>query len=362
VINQNKWGESYSYEVAESPSRLSQFSGASRANRNTLNSEDKPLNSRLFIAVLITLNFTLAAEPIKAIAKESNASQSAASETSDPENLNRDSNEDILRHALALQERQEPQNQEKLAEARLSLATCLKCSNKLSAARELAELALETQEKLFGKDSKKNKLALMLLSSIYIESNSTHFDEKDIAKLEELLLKLAKIDREQTANLRVQLAQIYLTQKQPKQAKKQWYQCIQMLHKNLPHDCKDLASACKQIFHKQISGKHFDDAQALARGMAQYGFNQDVLISAANGFVVLSQEQESFGNTKKANHLAKRAFETAEKYGDKKTCSYTTAVKQYAATLRKLGKEEQAKEIENPDTKESSNTTEQKSQ
>lgn len=316
------------------------------------------MNSRLKITAIAATAYLLSATvQVHALAQESSANQSTASETSDPENLNRDSNEDILRHALALQERQEPQNQEKLAEVRLSLATCLKCSNKLSAARELAELALETQEKLFGKDSKKNKLALMLLSSIYISSNSTHFDEEDIAKLEELLLKLAKIDREQTANLRVQLAQIYLTQKQPKQAKKQWYQSIQMLHKNLPHDCKDLASACKQIFHKLIRDEHFEDAQALARGMAQYGFNQDVLISAANGFVVLSQEQEGFGNAKKANHLAKRAFETAEKYGDKKTCSYTTAVKQYAATLRKLGKEEKAKEIENPDTKESTKKT-----
>ncbi len=315
------------------------------------------MNSKLLLTALIIFNCTLATAPIQALAQESNANQSTASETSDPENLNRDSNEDLLRHALALQERQEPQNQEKLAEVRLSLARCLKGSNKLSAARELAELALETQEKLFGKDSKKNKLALMLLSSIYIRINSTHFNEKDIATLEELLLKLAKIDREQTANLRVQLAPIYLTQKQPKQAKKQWYHCIQMLHKNLPHDCKDLASACKQIFHKLISDEHFEDAQALARGMAQYGFDQDVLISAANGFVVLSQEQEGFGNAKKANHLAKRAFETAEKYGDKKTCSYTTAVKQYAATLRKLGKEEKAKEIENPDTKESTKKT-----
>lgn len=317
--------------------------------------------------------------PITALAQESSSSQSSSSqrtssatsenhESSESENLNRDSNEDLLRHVVALLERQEPQDQEKLAKARLALASCLKLSNKLSAARELAELALETQEKLFGKDSKKNKLALMLLSSIYIISNSTHFNEKDIAKVEELLLKLSKIDREQTANLRVQLAQIYLTQKQPTQAKKQWFLCIQMLHKNLPHDCKDLASACKQIFHKLISDERFDDAQALARGMAQYGFNQDVLISAANGFVVLSQEQEGFGNTKKANHLAKRAFETAEKYGDKKTCSYTTAVKQYASTLRKLGKDEKAKEIEEaketeiPEPKESSKRRGQKSQ
>jgi hypothetical protein len=315
------------------------------------------LNSRLKITAIATTAYLLSATvQVHALAQDNSANQSTASDTSESENLNRDSNEDILRHVLALQERQEPQNQEKLAEARLALATCLKCNNKLSAARELAELALETQEKLFGKDSKRNKLALMLLSSIYISSNCTHLDERDIAKLEELLLKLANIDREQTANLRVQLAQIYLTQKQPKQAKKQWYQCIQMLHKNLPHDCKDLASACKQIFHKLISDEHFEDAQALARGMAQYGFNQDVLISAANGFVVLSQEQESFGNAKKANHLAKRAFETAEKYGDKKTCSYTTAVKQYAATLRKLGQEEKAKQIENPDTKDSTKT------
>jgi hypothetical protein len=69
--------------------------------------------------------------------------------------------------------------QRKLAEARLALATCIEdAANKLSAARELAELALETQEKLFGKGSKKNKLALMLLSSIYISSNSNHFDEE----------------------------------------------------------------------------------------------------------------------------------------------------------------------------------------
>lgn len=332
------------------------------------------MNNRLLATALITTSCALlATTQIPAIAQESSSGQSSSNqrassaasetnkasetkETSESENLNRDSNEDLLRHVLALLERQEPQNREKLAEARLALATCLKGSNKLSAARELAEMALEAQEKLFGSDSKKNKLALMLLSSIYISSNSANFDEKDIAKLEKLLLKLSKIDREQAANLRVQLAQVYLSQKQPKQAKKQWYLCIQMLHKNLPPDCKDLASACKQIFHKLISDEHYDDAQALARGMAQYGFNQDVLISAANGFVVLSQEQESFGNNKKANQLAKRAFETAEKYGDKKTCSYTTAVKQYGSTLRKLGKEEKAKEIENPDTKESTKT------
>lgn len=261
-------------------------------------------------------------------------------------NLERDTNEDLLRHALALQERHDPQDQEKLAEARLALATSLRCANKFSAARELAELALEAQEKLFGKGNKKCKLALMLLSSIYLNNSSNHFDTKEVAQLEKLLDQLAKIDREQTANLRVQLAQIYLTQKQPREAEKLWFQCIALLHKDLPYDCKDLAKACKQIFRTFIGDQHYDDAQALARGMAQYGFDQDVLISAANGFVVLSQQQESFGNDKKAAHLAKRALETAEKYGDKKTCSYTSAIKQYAALLRKQGKEEQAKEIE----------------
>jgi tetratricopeptide (TPR) repeat protein len=260
--------------------------------------------------------------------------------------LDKDTNEDLLRHALALQERHDPQDPEKLAEARLALATSLRCANKLSAARELAELALDAQEKLFGKGSKKTKLALMLLSSIYLNSCSNKFDEKEVAQLEKLLDRLAKIDREQTASMRVQLAQIYLTQKQPHEAEKLWFQCIALLRKDLPYDCKDLAKACKQIFRTFIGDHHYDDAQALARGMAQYGFDQDVLISAANGFVVLSQQQESFGNDKKAAHLAKRALETAEKYGDKKTCSYTSAIKQYAALLRKQGKEEQAKEIE----------------
>lgn len=279
--------------------------------------------------------------------------------------LDKDTYEDLLRHTLALQERQKPQNQEKLAETRLALATSLKCANKLSAARELAELALEAQEKLFGKGSKKTKLALMLLSSIHLNSCSNKFDEKEIALAEKLLAKLAKIDREQTASLRVQLAQIYLTHNEPQQAKKQWYQCIALLYKDLPYDCKDLAKACKQIFHTLIRDNHLDDAQALARGMAQYGFNQDVLISAANGFVVLSQQQESLGNDKKAEHLAKRALETAEKYGDKKTCSYTSAVKQYAATLKKLGKKEQAEEAKKQgqsETKESTETNRQTSQ
>ncbi|MBP9090683.1 hypothetical protein KBI23_06600 [bacterium] len=261
-------------------------------------------------------------------------------------NLERDTNEDLLRHALALQERHDPQDPEKLAEVRLALATSLKCANKLSAARELAELALEAQEKLFGKGSKKTKLALMLLSSIYLNNSSNHFNEKEVAQLEKLLHRLAKIDREQTASMRVQLAQIYLTQKQPRKAEKLWFQSIALLHKDLPYDCKDLAKACKQIFCTFIRDQHYDDAQALARGMAQYGFDRDVLISAANGFVVLSQQQESFGNDQKAERLAKRALETSEKYGDKKTCSYTSAIKQYAALLRKQGKEEQAKEIE----------------
>lgn len=281
-------------------------------------------------------------------------------------NLERDSSEDLLRHALTLQERQDPQNLEKLAEARLALATSLKCANKLSAARELAELALEAQEKLFGKDSKKNQLALMLLSSIYLSKNSSNFDKKEVAHLEKLLDQLAKIDREQTANLRVQLAQIYLTQKQPHEAKKLWFQSITLLHKNLPYDCKDLATACKQIFRSFIRDQHYDDAQALARGMAQYGFDPDVLISAANGFVVLSQQQESFGNDKKAAHLAKRALETAEKYGDKKTCSYSSAVNQYAALLKKQGKREQAEELskklEQSETKKSSDPNRQTSQ
>ncbi len=272
-------------------------------------------------------------------------------------NLEKDTNEDLLRHALALQERQEPQDQEKLAEARLALATSLRCANKLSAARELAELALAAQEKLFGKGSKKCKLALMLLSSIYLNNSSSKFDEKEVAQLEKLLDQLAKIDREQTANMRVQLAQIYLTQNQPREAEKLWFQCIALLRKDLPYDCKDLATACKEIFRRFIRDQHYDDAQALAHGMAQYGFDQDVLISTANGFVVLSQQQESFGNNKKAEHLAKRALETAEKYGDKKTCSYSNAVNHYAALMKKQGKNEQAEELAKklgqPKTKES---------
>ncbi len=308
-----------------------------------------PLNIRICTTAIITITtaivFTGTAKN-QALGQEASANQATAAEANASENLNRDSSEDMLRHALALQEQQTPQNPEKLAETRLALATSLKYANKHAAARELAELALDAQEKLFGKGDKRFKLALMLLSSIYLDTNRKQFNEKEIASLEGFLTSLAEMDREQAASLRVQLAQIYLGQDKPKEAENQWYQCTAMLHNNLPPDCRDLAQACKEILQKLASDKQFDDAQALARGMAEYGFNQDVLISAANGFVVLSQQQESLGNEKKAEHLAKRALQTAEKYGDRKTCSYTSAIKQYAATLRKQGKEKKAKSIE----------------
>jgi hypothetical protein len=80
--------------------------------------------------------------------------------------------------------------------------------------------------------------------------------------------------------------------------------------------------------------------------MAQYGFDQDVLISAANGFVVLSQQQESFGNAKKANTSPSEHLKQLKNMATRKPAVIQAAVKQYAATLRKQGKEEQAKEIE----------------
>ena len=93
------------------------------------------MKNRLLATAFITTSCVLLlTTPITALAQESSSSQSSSSqssssqrtssaasenhESSESENLNRDSNEDLLRHVVALLERQEPQDQEKLAKAK----------------------------------------------------------------------------------------------------------------------------------------------------------------------------------------------------------------------------------------------------
>ncbi len=248
--------------------------------------------------------------------------------------------EDSLR-AQVLQYEQKPgrEGDEQLATARLKLATFLKEKNNLGAARELTLLALAAQELLFGEGNVKSVPALMLLIRLRSEDK---LDGRIYTKLENALSELANQERKQAVKYRVELAKIYIDTSQEQEAKRLWYQCTDLLRDHLAADCKDLAAQCKEVFARLSRENQWTEGQSLAEMMAQYGFEQDVLVSAANGFVVISQTQENFGEYKKAYKLALRGLKIADKYGGKQNCSYVGALRQSADLLRKLGKADKA--------------------
>ncbi len=247
--------------------------------------------------------------------------------------------EDGLRSQVSSFEQAKPVDEEKLATARIELAKLLKAKNSLSSALELTTLALESQEKLFGEGGIKTIPALVLLTNLKGENT---VDQRLYLKLENALTLLSAQDRKQAVKHRVDLAQIYLSNGQEQEAKRLWYQCVDLLRDDLPADCKDLAVQCREIFTILCKKEQWNKAQALAQGMAQYGFDKDVLVSAALGFVVLSQQRETFGDYKEAYHLASRGLKVADKYGGKQNCSYVSALKQSAKILRLLGKTKEA--------------------
>ncbi len=251
--------------------------------------------------------------------------------------------EDGLRSQVSLFEQEKPVDQEKLAAARIELAKLLKAKNSLASARELTVLALESQENFFGESSIKTIPALVLMIDLRGENK---FDGRNYLKLEKALTLLSAQDRKQAVKYRIGLAQVYLSNGEKLEAKRLWFQCVDLLRDHLPADCKDLASQCKDIFAILSRREQWNEAQVLALGMAEYGFDQNVLVSAANGFVVLSQHRKTFGDYKEAYHLASRGLKIADKYGGKQNCSYVGALKQLVEILRLLGNTKKADKLE----------------
>ncbi|MBS2005728.1 MAG: hypothetical protein JST01_01725 [Cyanobacteria bacterium SZAS TMP-1] len=142
----------------------------------------------------------------------------------------------------------------------------------------------------------------------------------------------------QAAHFRSKLADLYLADGRHDEAKKQWYQTTQMMEDCLPADCKDLGKEVRLLLDAFIAEKHYRDAQQLAGNMTAYGFSQNVLVSAGNGYRTLASYQDGLGHTEKAAQLAARGMQIAEKYAGRQSYNYFDALNQYAQLLRKGGK------------------------
>ncbi len=153
-------------------------------------------------------------------------------------------------------------------------------------------------------------------------------------------------EKTQAATYRAKLAEAYLSSDQVKLAKREWYQMCTMLEDNLPSDCKDLASEVRLVLASYARKKDFNGAQQLATNMASYGFQQSIIVSAANGFTALSQHYETSQDMPKAKKLIERGLAVAEKYGGKKTYNYCNLLTRYASILRKSGQTQLADETD----------------
>ncbi|MBK7748140.1 MAG: hypothetical protein IPI39_12890 [Candidatus Obscuribacter sp.] len=155
-------------------------------------------------------------------------------------------------------------------------------------------------------------------------------------------------DRRQYVHNKSHLADCYLKAGRTADAKRQWYQMVQILKDSLPADCKDLGDEVVLVLDVYAGTEQYDQAMQLTNNMAAYGFDRNILISAANGYLALSHCQQELSNLPRAELLAERALQVSGKYGGKMTNNYCYALSQSAAILRKSGKlsEAQAREKE----------------
>lgn len=151
-----------------------------------------------------------------------------------------------------------------------------------------------------------------------------------------------RADYTNLAQYHLKLAEIYTRSQRSKMAEDQWLQIVKLLRTSLPADCKSLSSEVTVALSAYTRDKRFDEAQQLATNMVNYGFDKNILISAANGFLAIARCQEDLCNNSRAEKLAWQALVISEKYGGKLTNNYCNALTQYAALLRKNGKVSQA--------------------
>lgn len=152
----------------------------------------------------------------------------------------------------------------------------------------------------------------------------------------------SRADYTNMAQYHLKLAEIYIRSQRSKMAEEQWLQIVELLRTSLPPDCKTLSNEVNVVLSAYAKDKRFDEAQQLATNMTNYGFDKNILISAANGFLAIARCQEDLGNNAGAEKLAQQALEISEKYGGKVTNNYCNALVQYASLLRKNGKVSQA--------------------
>lgn len=188
------------------------------------------------------------------------------------------------------------------------------------------------------------------LSQIMSQVDATQDSQSRIKYYELLAARPASMvgDRRQYVLNKSHLADCYLKAGRNADAKRQWYQMVQILKDSLPADCKDLGDEVILVLDGYAGTEQYDQAHQLTNNMAAYGFDRNILISAANGYLALARCQQDLSNLPRAELLAERALQVSAKYGGKMTNNYCYALSQSAAILRKSGKlsEAQAREKE----------------
>lgn len=191
------------------------------------------------------------------------------------------------------------------------------------------------------------------LSSIMSSVDATQDSQLSIKYYELLAGRPSAVmgDRRQYVQNKSRLADCYLKVGRIVDAKKQWYQMAQILKDSLPADCKDLGDEVVLVLDGYAGTEQYDQAHQLTNNMVAYGFDRNILISAANGYLALARCQQDLSNLPRAEILAERALQVSAKYGGKMTNNYCYALSQSAAILRKSGKlsEAQAREKEAED-------------
>lgn len=149
-------------------------------------------------------------------------------------------------------------------------------------------------------------------------------------------------DRRQYAQYRSRLAELYIKEEKEQAAATQWRLVVDSMRESLPVEFKDLADKVEQMLATYIRQKRYRNAQQIVDNMANYGFDQNILTAAANGYLAIGQIQDEFGNTGEALAMTERAEAVCKKYGSCFSDNYANALSQSARYLRKLGRAHEA--------------------
>ncbi len=158
-------------------------------------------------------------------------------------------------------EHNQPINEAELASARLRLAEILKTDNN-AAALELATMALESEERLFGAGSEKSIRTLIFLSSHYLASSRTseavQTSEKLIAALER---PTQTKDRSQLSNEILALCQSFAQAGEEKPVSRLFEKALDSVTDR--HGFYQFDNTLKQVAQSTMARKSPDDVEAL---------------------------------------------------------------------------------------------------